>query len=972
MKLTRYLLTFMAIALVSVSGAFAQGTQTAILTGTVAGPDGIPLPGVTVSASSPGQIGGARTTVSGSNGDYILRGLAPGQYTVTFELGGMQTTSSTTMLPLGGTTRLDATMRVAVTAETITVTGETPSALETQTIATNVTKEQVDQLPVVRTPTGIGSLSVAVTDRTPVGGQLSISGGMAFDNSILVNGVNVQDPIFGSTNNLFIEDSILETQVLTSGISAEYGSFTGGVLNVITKSGSNEFAGSLRANLTKPGWRDETPFEKERNTTREGDMAEVYEATLGGPVLRDRLWFFGAGRDEEGPDPVSLAGTGTFVPRVRSNRRLEGKLTANLFSNHTFQGSYIENPVEATHEIQVGPLELQAVGRNSLRLNEGFVFNYNGVLANNLFAEARYSEKKFGFRGLGGTLRNIEESPMRSLGRHSAPFRNTGGTFNAPYFDATDPEDRNNDQLYGALSYFLSTSNLGSHDIKGGVERFTVTRTGGNSQTATDYVFYTSYVAAGTSGTTPLLDSSGRMIPRFFPGAVGQTRIGNWISTRGVALDTTTDSIYLNDRWDLNANWTITLGVRHEWVKAETEGLPNTIQPVDTSATVPRLGASYDPFGNGRFKFDLTYAEYAGRYNPAITGDITPVGTPALLYGYYTGPEGTGRDFAPGFDLSNYVFYYASVPTGNQFVEPGLSSPINEEITLSAGMALARGGWIKASYVERELGNFIEDFITIDQGCSQIVFGGIDAGCFDNVILRNSNAAKREYKALQFQARYGIMRNWMVEGNYTHQLRNHGNYEGEAGQSIPSGTPLFNRPEIQSPREYPTGRLAQFQEHKVRMWTTYNLGLGRAGNLGLGLIYRYDSGRVYSFATSAARTAIQRARNPGYKALPTATIFFGDRGIGEFNDTSLFDLSLTYAIPIIGRVEPWLKFDVRNALNDDTLTSHNTGISADPASALDADGLRTGFTRGAAFGTAGGAGSYTTPREYFVSAGIRF
>ena len=75
----------------------------------------------------------------------------------------------------------------------------------------------------------------------------------------MLNGVDVNDNLFGSPQNLFIEDAIEETQVLTSGISAEYGRFTGGVVNAITKSGGNVFSGSLRANLTNPAWTTRRP-----------------------------------------------------------------------------------------------------------------------------------------------------------------------------------------------------------------------------------------------------------------------------------------------------------------------------------------------------------------------------------------------------------------------------------------------------------------------------------------------------------------------------------------------------------------------------------------------------------------------------------------------------------------------------------------------------------------------------------------
>src|SRR5204863_3467827 len=98
----------------------------------------------------------------------------------------------------------------------------------------------------------------------------------------------------------------------------------------------------------------------------------------------------------------------------------------------------------------------------------------------------------------------------------------------------------------------------------------------------------------------------------------------------------------------------------------------------------------------------------------------------------------------------------------------------------------------------------------------------------------------------------------------THQFKNDGNYEGEAGQSI--GTAQFGiRPEMQSPRELTVGRLAQFEENKLRLWSTYNFNLHRFGNLSAGVLYRYDSPLTFSYASSTvARSAQSKALNPGY------------------------------------------------------------------------------------------------------------
>ena len=116
-----------------------------------------------------------------------------------------------------------------------------------------------------------------------------INGAFAFDNVFMLNGVDVNDNLFGSPQNLFIEDAIEETQVLTSGISAEYGRFSGGVINAITKSGGNLFSGSYRLNLTNPDWAVETPFEVSNGTGHSSAVNQSHEGTFGGPIVKDRL-----------------------------------------------------------------------------------------------------------------------------------------------------------------------------------------------------------------------------------------------------------------------------------------------------------------------------------------------------------------------------------------------------------------------------------------------------------------------------------------------------------------------------------------------------------------------------------------------------------------------------------------------------------------------------------------------------------
>src|SRR5438093_4956869 len=187
---TRFLIVPLLVLLIT-GALVGQGVQTATLAGTVTGPDGNPLPGVTVTAKSPALMG-ERTAVTTTTGDYLMPGLPPGDYTITIGLEGMQTITRKMPLALGLPTRVDAKLKLAGVSEAITVTASSPTVLENTTVGANIRKETVEQLPILRTPTNIASLSPGVTgDRggrgsTPVGGQLSINGGVAWDNNFLI------------------------------------------------------------------------------------------------------------------------------------------------------------------------------------------------------------------------------------------------------------------------------------------------------------------------------------------------------------------------------------------------------------------------------------------------------------------------------------------------------------------------------------------------------------------------------------------------------------------------------------------------------------------------------------------------------------------------------------------------------------------------------------------------------------------
>jgi hypothetical protein len=963
--------------------AAAQGTQTGTLSGTVKDQAGLVVPGATVTVTSP-ALQGARSTVTDGNGTYSIPGLPPGMYSVSFELTGMATVNHpSAVVPLGGVAVVDATMGVATVTETVMVTAERSSVLSTPTAVTNLKAEEVGVLPIGRTPARMAEIAPGLTDNTPNAGQVTISGAFAYDNVFMIDGVDVNDNLFGTAHNVFIEDAIDETQILTSGISAEYGRFSGGVINLVTKRGGNRFSGALRMNLTRPSWSDETPLEDSRGTKRSDKLSTYTEGTFGGPIIQDRLWFFTAGRRERSELQRAFQQIGSPYVTGTENDRYEVKLTGTPAQNHTLQGSYVNNKTQDIDRPSIAPERSITASTLVTRQlpNWLFVTNYNGLLGSQMFLNAQYSQKKFGFRNTGGTDTAITASPFLTRGNLGAP---AGLHYHAPYFSSNDPEDRNNRQVTASLSYFLTTSGMGSHDLKGGFEHYTSSRTGGNSQSATGFVWSTDYLLAGG---LPAFDAQGRVIPRFVPvapgGALGSagTRVTNWLSVQGATIDIRTLSLYVQDKWRVTGNLSFDIGARFEDVRSDATG---DIVGADTRNIVPRLAATYDLDGDGKTILQATYAHYSGKFSETQFARNTNVGTPSSVIYEYIGPEGSGADFAPGFNLANYRVIGGNFPTANVFFADGTSAPLTKEFTASVGREIGRG-YVKGIYTWRNTNNFFEDFIDdpTAAGKTTVIRDGINFGTFDNVVFSNSDVPVRRYQAMQFIGRYTARTNLIVNGSWTVQLKNEGNFEGEAGNQPGNTSIISDYPELFSEaRNYPVGRLDDFQRHKIRLYATYNQSLGRFGSLDLSPLWRYNSAQTYSlFAAAQPLSAVQAARNPGYAraASTSQNVFFGGRGTEEFEGYGLLDFAASYQIPIWKDLRPWVKFEVYNVLNNDKLIGWTTTVNPDPNSPLDELGLPTGFIRAANFGQARSNTDYPRPlpgldglRTFQMAFGLRF
>jgi outer membrane receptor protein involved in Fe transport len=956
------------IVCLSAASAVAQGQQYGSVSGRVSSQESVSLPGVTVTVTSD-AMQGPRTSITDVNGVYSLPGLAPGHYLVKFELDGMTSVDRRVNVSLGTVSIVDQQLSVVPVKESIDVRASTPSPVTSQG-ASNLEMSDLSKLPIGRTPFLMTELTPGVTDNTPSNSQITISGAFAYDNVFLMDGVDINDNVLGTANNLFIEEAIQETQVLSSAVSAEYGRFSGGVVNIITRSGGNALSGAFRVNLTNPAWSDETPFEEAANISRASKYSPTFEATAGGPVRRDRVWFFGAARVERTTTQSAFAQTRIPYTSTNENTRYEGKVTATVHPGHTLQATLIDNQTDL-RQPSLGASIDPATMTTPSTPNRIFATTWRGTLGRRMFAEAQFSRKNWKLENAGGTSAAIVDSPFLSRGVSGVP---ANLQYNGPYFDSTDPEERNNQQFTASVSEVFSSRRLGTHEVKTGFESFTSTRVGGNSQSLSGYVFQTDY-KVGADGR-PVLDANARMIPRFVPGT---SRLQSWMPLRGSSIDLTTTSAFVNDRWTAGSRFTFDLGVRYERARSSATG---NISGADGSTFVPRLGAAYDLTADGRTVLHATYGHYAGKYNDVQFSRNSNVGNADRITGTYIGPAGEGRDFAAGFDPANYQTFTGTFPTANVFFEDGLESPLTREFTLGVAREFRDRGWARATYVARHATNFVEDFITMAEGQTIVSKDGVNLGAFDNAVYRNTNLPTRDYQALQLESAYRPALNLSFNGHWTVQLKNDGTFEGESSSGPAQPSLIADYPELYVPaRSFPTGRLDDFQRNKVRLWATYHVGFGRFGAVDVAPLYRYNSGRTYSLvATGVPLSAQQIARNPGYARIPTSqSIFFGARGSESFEGYHLVDLAATYSVPVWQSLRPWVKLEVLNALNNQKLVSWNTSVTADASGPKDENGLPVNYVKAAAFGTATGPSSYPRPRPgsdggktFLVAAGVRF
>jgi len=1006
------------VALLFATTLHAQST-TGTISGRVTDAQGLAVPGATVTITSP-ALQGSRTAVTADNGDYIVALLPPGVYRVSVELSGFETQEKTVNLAPTQALPIDVSLGPAAVQETVLVVGSSANVLgQTAQVAMDFKQDLIATLPTNRDITATLLLSPAVQPTGP-SGNFAISGAASFDSLFMVNGVTVNENVRGQAVNLYIEDAVQETSVASAGVSAEFGRFGGGVVNVITKSGGNTFSGSFRDTLADDNWRTLTPYEDSALAAAPGSkdprVAKVvpqYEYTLGGPILHDRLWFFTAGRWLTQQSGRQLVATNIPYTFTNKTRRIEAKLTYSLTSSHKFQGSVTRNTSDQTNNTFNTSLSMDLRSLSDRQLPDDlWTVNYTGLLTNKLFVEFRASGRQQQFIGSGAKSTDLIDGTLL-IDRQRGNTRWWADTF----CGVCTPEDRNNEDYFAKGSWFLPTAGSGSHNLVFGFDSFNDIRKANNHQSGSDYrILGTATTIAGTGESSviyPVFLGNGSTIIQWNP-----------IPIESKGSNIRTYAVFVNDQWRLSDRLTANVGIR--WDKNNARDQNETLVAND-SAVSPRLGVVWDVTGKQEWSVTASFANYVSALAQSIAGAASPAGNAQTLQYLYRGPDinptGTASPTAtPQAIRQVFDWFFANgasnlplngapdIPGLTPKIVSSLKAPYNREYAAGVNRQFGSRASVRADFVYRDFGNFYVDHTDTSTGKTTDPFGRP----LDLTLIENSDDLLRRYKGLSTQGTYRFGARTDIGGTYTIS-RTWGNVDSENTGSGPiragdvttgNVSGIVSYPEFkQASWNYPEGDLSTDQRHRARLWINYRLP--RLNGVTVSALQTLTSGTPYgtgNLTNSATPSGIDPrpyVTNPGYVTPPSGSAtayFYIARDAFRLEGEKRTDFSVMYTRKMAKTLEVFGQFQVLNLFNQfqlcgcgaTTVFTNGGGVNGqtinqalltsvtnaatyqafNPFTTTPVKGVNWDF--GPTFGKAQNRFAYTTPQTMRVSFGLRF
>lgn len=729
----------LAIGLCFVGAAIAA--ESGGLRITITGNGGTPLAGATVKISSPSSLV-AKTGVTAADGSISLNGLDPAtNYTVEVVASGYSNFTASNVAVVSGKNLSVGYSLGATTLDTVVVTGASLAAVDTTSavVSTTLTLDMVEALPTQRSYQSYLQLVPGV--KPSAGGNPSSKSGVNYadiggatgtstDNTYYLDGVDVTDPNSGTFGANFNSEIIQEQQVLTGGIPAEYAGGSGLISKVVTKSGGDTFHGSINYYL-----QNDSLVSKNKHNTSNGFSTYDTAVTLGGPILKERLWFFGSYQKKSRSDDVVNAQSGAALRSVDTDSHYGFlKATWQITQNDRLTGEYFNDPF--TRSGSTDPTVLN--NRDSARKQGGDNYKLD------------YSHDWDNFRvGLYGFRHEAELAtiPADLSTRNDVAYlggnptiaqRSKGGLGSA--LDTWN----NRDEFGLNFEYWLDTSH-GSHAFKMGYSDTRNVYKETSSTTGPDGARYASIAAAnagvtfqqfgagGWSGTKSIqtADIAPRIIPAIMnspdkayflsildtdhDGQVSQQEMlaYKFVSTAGnptgdvnnyrilrtqnapYSVESTGKAFYLQDTWTMN-QWTINAGVRTEqWQHFDSTGA-ETFKFKWKFA--PRLSVVFDLNGDGRSKI----WSFIGRYYDPIRTNMSD------FAGALTGPVDAEQIYIGDRWLTFRTRGGATTP--DAVFAPSTKTPYTDELMLGYATTFGQNVSLSVTYTHRKTADLLEDF----------------------------------------------------------------------------------------------------------------------------------------------------------------------------------------------------------------------------------------------------------------------
>lgn len=876
----------LAVLLALTGTAMAQ-SLTGTIEGRVVDEQGGVLPGVTVTLSG---RQGTQTTVTDDRGEYRFVGLNPGPYEVRAELAGFVPAGQQNIdVGIGKTLNIPVTLRVGGLAESVEVTASASTVDTTTTASDNsLSQELLKSMPI-----NIGNFNTAVNilNYTPgINSGSAFGGDSDYGSALMIDGVDTRDPEAGSSWVFYNYNIIEEVQVGGLGAPAEYGGFTGAVVNTITKSGGNMYSALFEIRHTNDELAgDNVPDEYVALNPGLGagnvlTKLNDYTVQMGGPLRKDRVfWWASVQRYALEQDP-----SGPSTLRTEVSPRYNGKLTWQLSPNDNFTGSFQYDNYNVTGRFafipQSAATEQQTVSQDSPEA----VWNlqYRRVFGSNTFLEAKYT----GYWGY-YYLDPVDPTPARYDGETGAYSGGAGYTYYA---------DRDRNQANLSLSTYADA--LGKHNFKFGME---LERSTSRSRFAySDGVYYYDY------GGAPYM-------------AYGYSYDVNGKNRR--------ESFYAQDQWKIG-RLTANLGVRLDHLRGG--GAENNKEAYSPGlAWGPRLGAAFDVTGKGSSVLKASWGRYyegastaafnnaIGGYTPFFSYEVLPNGTLVLIDespfagGYTVDPdikhygvdEATfgyeqqlRRDlrFAATGVWRDWINFSGAVIPGSTWTPFTLTNPLtNQPYTLYR--------WANRSATEDNI------VVTNFDGFRYVDPAGNLLGTADPY---------RKYKAAMFVLTKSYSNRWQAQISYVWS-KAEGNV-GNAGRGG-FGTAVWRNPSFALVNF--DGRMENDRPHEVKIFAGYQIP---KIEVSLNTYYRGISGATYTPVANVS------GRSSSLNWFGSANIFVAPRGSERLETQHIVDLRAEKVFNVdVHRFGVFV--DVGNLFNNDTVTAVQTRVPSREISGFD-------------------------------------